>query len=191
MILVVLFAFLVLLATIITILMLSSGRASGDSRSLPARFRESFLSVVPKPARTAAYAIVICAALIGLTAGVVEAYLSTPLAVSGDHFFLLWPILGFLAGSFVGSLFAIWVLGLGYVYADARRRGMPHIPWMLIAAIVPNLLGFLLYFVLRKPLASPCPQCGQPVAAGQRFCPACGHQSLKQPTPAAAPQPIS
>lgn len=151
---------------------------------------QTVLNTVPKPARTTAYAIVIFAALTGLTVGVVEAYLSTPLAVSGDHFFFLWPILGFLAGLFVGSLFAIWVLGLGYVYADARRRGMPHIPWMLIAAIVPNLLGFLLYFVLRKPLASPCPQCGQPVAAGQRFCPSCGCQSMLQPTPAAPPQPV-
>ena len=152
---------------------------------------QTVLETVPKPARTTAYAIVICAALIGLIGGIVEAYLSTPLAVSGDHFFFLWPILGFLAGLFVGSLFAIWVLGLGYVYADARNRNMPHIPWTLIAAIVPNLLGFLLYFVLRKPPASPCPQCGQPVAAGQRFCPSCGCQSLPQPTPAAPPQPIS
>ena len=190
MILVVLFAFLVLLATIITILMLSSGRASGDSRSLPARFRESFLSVVPKPARTTAAAVVSLAALIGLIGGIVEAYLSTPLAVSGDHFFFLWPILGFLAGLFVGSLFAIWVLGLGYVYADARNRNMPHIPWTLIAAIVPNLLGFLLYFVLRKPIASPCPQCGQPIAPDQRFCPACGHHAFAQPTVVPPPQTV-
>lgn len=191
MILVVLFAFLVLvvLVTIIAILVRSSGRSSGDSRSLPARFRESFLNVVPKPARTTAYAIVACAALIGITVGIVEAYLSTPLAVAGDHFFFLWPILGFIMGLFVGSLFAIWILGLGYVYADARRRNMPHIPWTLIAAIVPNLLGFLLYFVLRKPFASPCPQCHQPVAADQRFCPSCGYQALSHPVPAAPPQP--
>jgi hypothetical protein len=151
---------------------------------------QTVLQTVPKPARTAAAVIVACAVLVGLTVGIIEANLSTPLAVSGDHFFFLWPILGFLGGLFVGSLFAIWVLGLGYVWADARRRGMPHIPWTLIAAIVPNLLGFLLYFVLRKPLASPCPQCHQPVAADQRFCPSCGYQALTQPTATAPPQPV-
>jgi hypothetical protein len=151
---------------------------------------QTVLETVPKPARTTAYAIVICAALIGLIGGIVEARLSTPLADIGDHFYTLWTILGIAAGLFIGCLFAIWVLGLGYVYADARNRNMPHIPWVLIAAIVPNLLGFLLYFVLRKPLASPCPQCGQPIAAGQRFCPSCGCQALPQSTAAAPPQPI-
>lgn len=181
---------LVLLVTVITILVRSSGRASGDSRSLPARFRESFLSVVPKPARTAAAVIVVCAALTGLTVGIVEASLSTPLAIAGDHMSFLWSILGLVMGLFVGSVVSIWVLGLGYVYADARSRNMPHIPWTLIAAIVPNLLGFLLYFVLRKPIASPCPQCHQPISADQRFCPACGCQALSHSTPAAPPQPV-
>jgi hypothetical protein len=151
---------------------------------------QTVLNTVPKPARTTAAVIVGFATLTGLTAGIVEAYLSTPLAVAGDHMSFLWAILGFLGGLFVGSLFAIWVLGLGYVYADARNRNMPHIPWTLIAAIVPNLLGFLLYFVLRKPVASPCPQCHQPVAADQRFCPSCGYQTLTQSAPTAPPQPI-
>lgn len=192
MILVVLFAFLVLvlLATIIAILVRSSGRAAGDSRSFRARFRESFLSVVPKPARTTAAVIVTCTTLIGLIVGAIEAHLSSPLALDSDHFAILWPIFGVAGGLFVGSLFAIWILGLGYVYADARQRNMPHIPWTLIAAIVPNLLGFLLYFVLRKPLATPCPQCRQPIAPDQRFCPACGYQALSQAPPTAPPQPI-
>jgi len=150
---------------------------------------QTVLNTIPKPARTTAAVFVVGAVLIGLTVGIVEARLSTPLAIAGDHFFFLWSILGFFMGLFVGSLFAIWVLGLGYVYADARRRNMPHIPWTLIAAIVPNLLGFLLYFVLRKPIASPCPQCRQPISADQRFCPACGYQAVSQPT-TAPPQPV-
>jgi hypothetical protein len=182
--------FLILLATAITLLVIWSRRASANGRSLTTSFRESFLNVVPKPARTIAAVFLVCATLIGIIVGIIEASLSTPLAVSGDHFFVLWPILGFAMGLFIGSLFAAWILGLGYVYADARRRGMPYIPWTLIAAIVPNLLGFLLYFVLRKPIASPCPQCGQPVATGQRFCPACGYQAFSHPTAAPPPQPI-
>lgn len=178
--------FLVVLATLIIILVRSSARASGDGRTLPARFRESFLSVVPKPVRTTAATIVVSAALIGLTVGIVEAAVASRV---GDRLPILWPILGLAGGLFVGSLFAIWVLGLGYVFADARRRNMPHIPWTLIAAIVPNLLGFLLYFVLRKSLALPCPQCHQPIAVDQRFCPSCGYQAFAHPTAAPPPQP--
>ena len=184
------FAFLVLLATVIAILVRSSGRSSGDGRSLPMRFRESFLSVVPKPVRTVASVIVLGAALIGLTVGIVETHVGTPSAGTHGLFYVLWAIFGVAGGLFIGGLFAIWILGLGYVWADARRRDMPHIPWTLIAAIVPNLLGFLLYFGLRKPIASPCPQCGQPIAIEQRFCPWCGFQALSQPPLRTTPQPI-
>jgi hypothetical protein len=129
-----------------------------------------------------------CAVLIGLAGGITEAKLGTPIGDIHDHLFILGSILGIAGGLFVGSLFAIWVLGLGYVYADARRRNMPHIPWTLVAAVVPNLLGFLLYFVLRKPLASPCPHCGQPKTPDQLFCPWCGAQTPSQPpAPAAIP----
>jgi hypothetical protein len=75
-----------------------------------------------------------------------------------------------------GVVIALWILCLGYVNADARRRAMPPILWTLIAAFIPNLLGFLLYFALRRPIALPCPQCGQATIAAQRFCPWCGYQ---------------
>ncbi len=86
--------------------------------------------------------------------------------------------LGMGMGLLAGSLAAIWLLCLGYVYADARRRAMPAVLWTLIALMVPNLLGFLFYFALRRPLASPCPKCGNAIAAEQRFCSWCG---LKEP----------
>ncbi|MGA1983954.1 MAG: zinc ribbon domain-containing protein [Acidobacteriaceae bacterium] len=182
--------FLVLMATIIAILVRGAGRASGENRTLPARFRESFLNVVPKPVRTTASVIVFGAALIGLTVGIVETHVGTPFAGTHNLFYILWAIFGIAGGLFIGGLFAIWILGLGYIWADARRRDMPYIPWTLLAAIVPNLLGFLLYFVLRKPLASPCPQCGMPIAAEQRFCPMCGFQALSQPPLRTAPPAV-
>jgi hypothetical protein len=189
------FAFLVLLATVITVLVRSSGRASGDGRSLPVRIRESFLNVVPRPARRTATVLLCLAMLIGMIFGFFGGRSEMLVDHAHGHFPAYGPYLPvlislvcLLPGAFVGSLFALWVLGLGYVYADARRRNMPHIPWTLIAAIVPNLLGFLLYFVLRKPIASPCPQCDQPVAAGQRFCPSCGYQAFSHPTPVPPPQ---
>jgi hypothetical protein len=78
----------------------------------------------------------------------------------------------------LGVLEAGYVLFAGYVYGDARRRGMNATAWSVVAVVIPNLIGFLLYFVLRKPVHSPCPQCGQGVAQGAAFCSSCG---LQQP----------
>jgi Phospholipase_D-nuclease N-terminal len=76
----------------------------------------------------------------------------------------------------LGALEAGWLLFLGYVYGDARRRGMNAIAWTVVAVVIPNLIGFLLYFVLRKAVLLPCPQCGQGVAPRAAFCSACGYQ---------------
>jgi len=78
--------------------------------------------------------------------------------------------LGFAVGVFAAD----FVLALGYVYGDAARRGMPPALWTLTVFLVPNLVGFLLYFLLRKPLLEPCRQCGRGVAPGLAFCPSCG-----------------
>jgi hypothetical protein len=139
------------------------------------RFRE-FLSVVPKPAKTVASCIFGCAVVIGLVAGFLEGQnpvhgFSVPIAGS-----IAGAALGLLAGMAAGALIATWVLCLGYVYGDARRRCMPPVLWVLIAALVPNLLGFLLYFGLRRPIALPCAHCGQAITADQLFCSWCGQQ---------------
>jgi hypothetical protein len=78
--------------------------------------------------------------------------------------------LGFAVGVFA----AAFVVALGFVYGDAARRGMSPALWTLAAFMVPNLVGFLLFFLLRKPLLEPCLQCGQGIAPGQAFCPSCG-----------------
>ena len=142
---------------------------------------QAILNVIPKPARTAAPLIAVCAVLIGFTVGIVQAHLGTPFANMGGYFPILWIFAGVAGGLFIGCLCAVWVLGLGYVYGDARRRNMPAVPWVLVAALVPNLLGFLLYFVLRKPMARPCPHCGQSITPEQRFCSWCGGQQYAAP----------
>ena len=131
-----------------------------------------FLSVVPKRARIAACAIVCCAVLIGVAVGFTH---TSPQSIG-------WPVLGRMAavgtGLLTGSLAAVWVLCLGYVYADARARAMPAVLWTVIAAMTPNLLGFLLYFALRRPVAVPCPKCGHAGTTEQRFCPWCGYERI-------------
>jgi Phospholipase_D-nuclease N-terminal len=133
------------------------------------------LSIVPKPVKVTASIIMGCVALVGPVAGFVAGRVDGRGPVHGFPFPLLTSVGGLCFGLLAGVLMSLWVLGLGYVYADAERRNMPSILWTLVAALVPNLLGYLLYFVLRKPIAVPCPNCGQATDAAQRFCPWCGY----------------
>jgi hypothetical protein len=73
-----------------------------------------------------------------------------------------------------GVFTAAFFLALGYVYGDANRRGMPAWAWAIAAALIPNLIGFILYFVFRSPLLGPCGSCGKPIRVGEAFCGHCG-----------------
>jgi RNA polymerase subunit RPABC4/transcription elongation factor Spt4 len=73
----------------------------------------------------------------------------------------------------VGAVLACYVILIGYVNKDAERRGMSRLLWTLIAIFVPNGLGIVLYFVLRKPRIAHCPQCEAVVEPGFSFCPRC------------------
>jgi len=94
-----------------------------------------------------------------------------------------WPLAGKLAISVLPGLplFAM-VLLVGYVYADAKRRGMRYVMWTWLAALIPNAIGIILYFVLRDPLLINCTHCGAQVRTGFAFCPKCGG-SLAQACP--------
>jgi RNA polymerase subunit RPABC4/transcription elongation factor Spt4 len=82
------------------------------------------------------------------------------------------PILGLLAG--VGG--GCFLLLIGYINRDAKRRGMSPLLWTIMAVIIPNALGIILYFLLRQPLGGACPQCGTSVQTGFNFCPRCNHK---------------
>jgi hypothetical protein len=62
---------------------------------------------------------------------------------------------------------------IAYVNQDAGRRGMSRLLWTLIAIFVPNGLGVVLYFVLRKARTAHCPQCCAEVDPSFSFCPRC------------------
>ncbi len=85
-----------------------------------------------------------------------------------------WTLLGI-----VGALFmAATILLIGYVYADAKRRGMNALLWTLLVILIPKAIGFIAYFLLRKPLLAPCPNCRWPIGSDFAYCPKCGYAAI-------------
>jgi RNA polymerase subunit RPABC4/transcription elongation factor Spt4 len=82
-------------------------------------------------------------------------------------------VVRWLLGIIAGALLGCYIVLIGYVNRDAGRRGMSRLLWTLIAIFVPNGLGIVLYFVLRKPRTARCPQCNAEVEPGFSFCPRC------------------
>jgi len=80
-----------------------------------------------------------------------------------------------LLGVIAGTLIACYIVLIGYINRDAGRRRMSRLWWTLLAIFVPNGLGIVLYFILRKPRAANCPQCSAEIEPGFSFCPRCRH----------------
>lgn len=78
-----------------------------------------------------------------------------------------------LLGTLTGIMLGCYLLFVGYVNRDSKRRGMSPAVWTCVALFIPNALGIILYFVLRQPLRTACPQCGHAIHAGFNFCPQC------------------
>lgn len=87
-----------------------------------------------------------------------------------------WPVAGQVAFNFLLPLiFLIFVPLYGYIYADAKRRGMRYVMWTLLAIFLsPYFIGIILYFILRDPLPAECPACHSVNLAKFTFCPHCG-----------------
>ena len=93
----------------------------------------------------------------------------------------LW-LLGALL-TLAGFILMVWVLMVFYVNADAGRRQMNRLLWTLLVIFIPNAIGFIVYFLLRQPIARPCPGCGVSIRPDFIFCPVCG-KSLAPTCPA-------
>jgi len=95
--------------------------------------------------------------------------------IPNDPNFIWWPGWALpLFAAIIPLFFGVYVLLGGYVYGDARRRGMRHVMWTLLAMLIPSAIGFILYFILREPLLRGCPGCGTMVGQGFAFCSKCG-----------------
>jgi MFS family permease len=75
-----------------------------------------------------------------------------------------------------GALWASYALLLGYVSRDTKRRGMSAGLWMLVCVLLPGGIGAVVYFLLRQPILSHCPNCSTTIAATYNFCPQCQFQ---------------
>ncbi len=83
-----------------------------------------------------------------------------------------------LAGVITGCAIVISSLlfTLGFVYRDAKRRGMNPALWTIVVLILSpgyGILGLIIYLLVREPLPYPCPQCATSVSARFNFCPNC------------------
>ena len=137
------------------------------------RFSEE-MKVIPRPAW--AIAVVLGLLFIGAL------FLYERIVVT-DTTFQFGSLLPVFFGGFAFVMFSVYVLLVGYIYGDARRRGMRPVLWALLAFFIPNAIGVLLYFILREPMLSPCPKCGTGVKLAFPFCPSCG-ASLSNTCPA-------
>ena len=76
-------------------------------------------------------------------------------------------------GLVTSAVFAFWMLIVGYVNRDAKRRGMNVTLWTVLVIFVPYAIGFIIYFLMRQPLRIPCPKCGAVADSAFNFCPRC------------------
>jgi RNA polymerase subunit RPABC4/transcription elongation factor Spt4 len=78
-----------------------------------------------------------------------------------------------LIATIPGSILGIFLLLIGYVYRDAKRRGMNYVLWTILVIFIPYAIGYVIYFLIRQPMAGACPQCGATVTPAFNFCPKC------------------
>ena len=85
-----------------------------------------------------------------------------------------WPGPAKFVASCIAPLLAVaWILLIGYIYGDSKRRGMRSWLWVLLSIFIPNAIGIILYFFLRDPLMFYCSSCGASVKSTYTFCPNC------------------
>jgi hypothetical protein len=139
------------------------------------RFRDE-LKVIPKwlvIAVTVVFLIAVIAAVMVNLSGVVNNGAVWPTRNTN-------PVLASLAMAGMVALVAVflvpWILLLGYVNRDAKRRGMNSTLWTLLCVMLMPAyvaLGFIIYFLVREPLPYACPKCGATVGPRFNFCTTC------------------
>jgi hypothetical protein len=141
------------------------------------RFRDE-LRIIPKWLIWTCVVLYIVALVVGIS---INAYnLATGGQIFPDDSLRGEPALSCLALAGMITVVAItltaWLMMLGYVYRDAKRRGMNAGLWTLLVLILSPaylLIGLIIYLLIREPLPYTCPKCGATVNARFNFCPNC------------------
>jgi hypothetical protein len=81
-----------------------------------------------------------------------------------------------IMGYTTGTALASYMLLVGYVSRDVKRRNMSAALWMLVVVVMPGGIGAVVYFLLRQPILTRCPNCTTELTAGMHFCPQCRFQ---------------
>lgn len=129
------------------------------------------LRVIPRLLVKIVWALYIAALVIAALASIFEPQSLIKPLVSEPVGIRVLGMFGMVTGIALGA--SLIILFYGYIWADAKRRGMSAFLWLLVALLVPNLIGVILYFIVREPLPLDCPQCGRTVNPHFNFCPSC------------------
>jgi len=142
------------------------------------RFRDE-LRVIPKWLIWTCVVLYIVALVVGIAINAHNLATGGPI-FPGDESLRGEPALSCLglAGVITAAAVALtaWLMMLGYVYRDAKRRGMNAALWTLLVLILSPaylLIGLIIYLLIREPLPYTCPKCGATVNARFNFCPNC------------------
>jgi hypothetical protein len=142
-----------------------------------AKFREE-LRIIPKWLVWTCLTLYVLALLLGTVINLHNVQTGDP--VFPDDTFRNQPGISCLAlaGAITGvsAVLSILLFTLGYVYRDAKRRGMHPGLWTLLVFILSAgyvFIGLIIYLLVREPLPYTCPQCATTVSARFNFCPNC------------------
>jgi len=141
------------------------------------KFREE-LRIIPKWLVATCISLYVLALIIGISVNFYN------MKHNGEYFpapdLANQPVLACLAlaGAITAVAFflTVWFFMLGYVYRDAKRRGMNPALWTLLVLILSPaylFIGLIIYMLIREPLPYTCPQCAATVNARFNFCPNC------------------
>lgn len=92
-------------------------------------------------------------------------------------------VLGLIPFIVIFGLFIALVIFIGvYVYKDAPQYGLDPLIWTLIAVFIPNLIGFIIYLIVRSGRREKytCPNCGKQVQNDFKKCPYCDAELLNK-----------
>ncbi|MGB7728288.1 MAG: zinc ribbon domain-containing protein [Candidatus Acidiferrum sp.] len=142
------------------------------------RFRDE-LRIIPRWLVWTCLALYIIALIIGMLVNLHGFQTHGPV-FPGDESMRSEPALSFLALAgvitFGAAAFSAMLFMLGYVYRDAKRRGMHAGLWTILVLILSSstfFIGLIIYLLVREPLPFNCPKCSTSVNARFNFCPNC------------------